>query len=212
MPAPFTTLSGIAAPLPIENLDTDVIIPVPRLIALPPERLGDYALESLRLRADGSRNPEFILNQPPFDGASILVGGANFGCGSSREAAVWALAGIGIRCIIAPSFGGIFQTNCFENGLLPIALDAATCAALREALVHDPTMTVDLERRQIRAANRVIDFEMDALWRELLLAGLDQIGLTLRHGAAVADWQSADQPRRPWLADARAAWGRTGAR
>src|SRR5579863_8871350 len=143
----FTRLTAVAAPLLKRNIDTDVIIRIEKLISLDRAELGPHAFAPLRYRADGSENPDFVLNRPPYRGAQILIAGENFGCGSSREGAVWALWGMGLRCVIAPSFGDIFFNNCFQNGLLPITLDAAMVerlAELVEASQGQP-LTVDLE-------------------------------------------------------------------
>jgi 3-isopropylmalate/(R)-2-methylmalate dehydratase small subunit len=152
----------------------------------------------VRYRPDGTENPEFVLNRAPWREAKILVCAENFGCGSSREMAVWALAGMGIRCVIAPSFGQIFFDNCFQNGLLAVRLPAQDVARLAQ-LAADPataTMTVDLERQAINGA---IAFEVDALKKKMLLEGLDEIGLTLARKAAIDAFQQADRARRPWI-------------
>lgn len=197
----FTTLSGAAAPLLRANIDTDIIIRIERLTALKgPEALGPYALEALRFRADGSEDPDFVLNQSAYREASILLAGANFGCGSSREGAVTALMGRGIRCVIAPSFGDIFFNNCFQNGLLPIHLAEAQVLALaREAAAGAP-MVVDLVTQTITTqAGTVTAFKTDPLRREALLHGLDDIGLTLKDDALIRAWQNQDRLARPWV-------------
>ena len=148
---PFTVVSGAAPYLPRANIDTDVIIRIERLTSLPKEQLGPYAMEALRYRADGSDDPDFILNRLTFRGAPILLAGDNFGCGSSREGAVWALQGIGVRCVVAPSFGDIFYSNCFQNGVLPIRLPAPEVEALAAACADGAPLTVDLERRMLIA-------------------------------------------------------------
>jgi len=194
----FATLSAIAAPLPQANLDTDVIIRVERCAQVPKHDLGRYAFEAIRFRPDGAENPDFILNREPWRASRILVCGENFGCGSSREMAVWALAGIGIRCVIAPSFGEIFHGNCLQNGLLAIRLPRGAVERL-SALAAVPStamLTVDLENLRI---NGEIAFEADPLHRRMLLEGLDAIGLTLAREAEIAAWQAADRARRPWI-------------
>ncbi|TFZ02901.1 3-isopropylmalate dehydratase small subunit [Ramlibacter henchirensis] len=197
--SPFTRVTGPAAPLPRDNVDTDVIIRVERLAALDRDQLGPYALEALRLRPDGSEDPAFILNQPPFRSAPILLAGANFGCGSSREAAVWALMGRGIRCVIAPSFGDIFFSNCFQNGLLPIRLPLGRVQAIATAAAAGAPFTVDLQQCTISSpSGEVIPFEIDAQKREALLLGLDEIQLTLRDDESIRAWQHEDQDHRPW--------------
>jgi 3-isopropylmalate/(R)-2-methylmalate dehydratase small subunit len=196
----FTTLTGRAAPLLMANVDTDVIIRIERLAGVPRAELGRYAFEALRYRADGSDDPEFVLNAPEFRGAPILLAGANFGCGSSREAAVWTLMGIGIRCVIAPSFGDIFYGNCVQNGVLPIALDAAAIKQLTDATSAGRSMTVDLVQQQVTAdGNAALPFAIDTLRRDRLLSGLDAIDLALRDRPVIQAWQEADRARRPWV-------------
>ena len=196
---PFTAVTGAAAHLPRANVDTDVIIRIERLTTLTKEQLGAYAFEALRFRPDGSDDPDFVLNQPAFRGAPFLLAGDNFGCGSSREGAVTALQGLGLRCVIAPSFGDIFFGNCFQNGVLPIRLPAAEVDALARACAHGEPLTVDLERQTIRtAAGTETAFTVDPLRREGLLHGLDDIGLTLKDDALIEQWQQADRSRRPW--------------
>jgi 3-isopropylmalate/(R)-2-methylmalate dehydratase small subunit len=156
-------------------------------------------MEALRYRADGSDDPDFILNRPRFRGAPILLAGDNFGCGSSREGAVWALQGIGVRCVVAPSFGDIFYSNCFQNGVLPIRLPAPEVEALAAACADGAPLTVDLERRVLIAPSGArTAFTIDPLRREALLHGLDDIGLTLRDEACIRAWQQADRAQRPW--------------
>ena len=199
----FTVLKGVAAPLMVPNIDTDRIIRIERCAGIPRERQGEYMLEMMRLDADGSENPDFILNQPPFREAKILIAAENFGCGSSRENAVWALMGWGLRCVIAPSFGDIFFGNCFQNGMLPIRLPAATVERLAAAIQADTRnaiLTVDLTRQRIVSANgEEIAFEVEPLRRRMLAEGLDEIGLTLEHEGEIAAFQSRDRGIRPWL-------------
>ena len=199
----FTVLKGIAAPLMVPNIDTDRIIRIERCAGIPRERQGEYMLEMMRLDADGSENPDFILNQPPFREAKILIAAENFGCGSSRENAVWALMGWGLRCVIAPSFGDIFFGNCFQNGMLPIRLPTATVerlAAAMQAGTRNAILTVDLTRQRIvSATGEEIAFEIEPLRRRMLAEGLDEIGLTLEHEAEIAAFQRRDRGVRPWL-------------
>ncbi|GAA5237088.1 3-isopropylmalate dehydratase small subunit [Verticiella sediminum] len=196
---PFTRLHGPAAPLMLANVDTDVIIRIERLATLARDQLGPYALEALRFDADGSEAPGFVLNQPPFRNAPILLAGENFGCGSSREAAVWALMDIGIRCVIAPSFGDIFFNNCFQNGMLPIRLDAPRLQALAAAAATGAPVGVDLAACVIEPPHgEAIPFTVDVQRREGLLLGLDDIQLTLRERADILDWQQQDRRLRPW--------------
>lgn len=196
---PFTVVTGAAVPLLRANVDTDVIIRIERLTALPREQLGPYALEALRYRADGSEDPGCAFNQPAFRGAPVLLAGANFGCGSSREGAVWALMGLGVRCVIAPSYGDIFYNNCFQNGVLPIQLPAETVQALAAQCASGAPVRVDLASATLTAPDgATVAFPVDALRREALLHGLDDIGLTLKDDALIRAWQQADRTRRPW--------------
>ncbi|MDR6430198.1 3-isopropylmalate dehydratase small subunit [Variovorax beijingensis] len=196
---PFTIVTGAAPYLSRANIDTDLIIRIERLTTFDRGELGPYALEALRYREDGSEDPDFVLNQPAFRGAPILLAGDNFGCGSSREGAVWALQGIGIRCVIAPSFGDIFYSNCFQNGVLPIRLPAAEIEPLAAACAGGAPMTVDLAKRKLIAPHATASgFEVDPLRREGLLHGLDDIGITLKDDVLIREWQRADRRRRPW--------------
>lgn len=198
---PFTYVTGQAVPLIQPNIDTDVIIRIERLIDPSPANLSAHALETLRFLSDGSENPNCALNQPRFKGAPILLAGANFGCGSSREGAVWALMALGIRCIIAASFGDIFSSNCFQNGVLPVVLPENTVQALAaEARALDHPMTVDLARQlMISPAGEQLSFVLNPVQRESLLEGVDAIGQTLKNEAEIAAWQAADGVARPWV-------------
>ena len=194
----FTTLTAIAAPLPRKNVDTDTIIRIERCTGTPREEIGRWAFEALRYLPGGAENPEFVFNQSRYRGAQIMVCGENFGTGSSRETAVWALAGMGVRCVIAPSFGDIFFSNCFQNGLLAIRLPQETVAALGK-LAADPAtanFTVDLEKQTI---NGTIPFEIEPRRKKMLLEGLDEIGLTLAMEPKIAAFQASDRQRRPWI-------------
>jgi 3-isopropylmalate/(R)-2-methylmalate dehydratase small subunit len=194
----FQALTAIAAPFPQKNVDTDFIIRVERCTGTPREELGRHAFEMARFLPDGTENPEFVLNRPRYRGARILVCGEFFGTGSSREAAVWAIAGMGIRCLIAPSFGQIFFDNCFQNCVLPITLPAQTVAALmREAEAPGAQpFTVDLANQRL---NGSIPFEIAPRRKKMLLEGLDEIDLTLAMEARIAAFQAADRARRPWV-------------
>lgn len=197
----FTVLKGVAAPLMLANVDTDTIIRMERLSRLNRGELGPWAFESLRYLPDGSENPQFLLNQPPWRGASILLAAENFGCGSSRETAVWALWDLGVRCVIAPSFGDIFYGNCFQNGMLPLRLPAAQVEALAaEAKSGAREISVDLEAQQLlTASGRVLAFDIEPGRRQALLQGLDAIGVTLSYAADIARFQARDRIERPWL-------------
>jgi 3-isopropylmalate/(R)-2-methylmalate dehydratase small subunit len=203
----FTVHRGVAAPLLKPNIDTDLIIRVERFMYYPRGQLGPYCFETWRYRPDGSEDPGFVLNTDAYRGASILLAGPNFGCGSSREAAVWSMWDMGLRCVIAPSFGDIFHENCFQVGLLAVTLPAETIAALSEdgaaaarASNERPQTTVDLERQLITSpTGRTFPFTVDASRRRALLEGLDEIGLTLLSQAAIADFQARDRKERPWI-------------
>jgi 3-isopropylmalate/(R)-2-methylmalate dehydratase small subunit len=197
----FTTLSGVAAPLMRANIDTDTIIRIERLTGTTPEQMGPWAFEALRFRADGTEDPDFVLNQAPFRAAPILLAGDNFGCGSSREGAVWALQHFGIRCVIAPGFGDIFANNCFQNGVLPVVLPAEQVERLAaQCAGGNARVTVDLHRQTVTGPHgEVLQFQVDKLRRDALLNGLDEIGLTLLHAAAIAAFQADDQTKRPWV-------------
>ena len=198
---PFTEVTGAAAPLMRDNIDTDVIIRIERLTGTEQSSMGAYAFEALRYNADGTDNPDFVLNQPPFQGAPILLAGANFGCGSSREGAVWALMGMGLRCVIAPSFGDIFYNNCFQNGMLPIRLPLEDVARLAEACAGgNARVTVDLRRQLVVFPHgEEVAFDLEPIRRDAMLEGLDEIGLTLKHTEAIAAFQTQDRAARPWV-------------
>lgn len=190
-------VEGVAVPLMQANVDTDAIIRIERLTSGMP--LGDFALEVLRYLPDGTKNPDCILNRKRFSGAPILIAGKNFGCGSSREGAVTALMEMGVRCIIAPSFGDIFFGNCFQNGLLPIVTSEENVEHLaRQA--EGGELCVDLESCSIKSAEgKKIKFEIDPLQREALLEGLDELGQTLKWLDEIDKWQQQDRVARPWV-------------
>jgi 3-isopropylmalate/(R)-2-methylmalate dehydratase small subunit len=197
---PFTRIAGPAAPLLRANIDTDVIIRIERLTGVPREQLGRYAFEALRYRGDGSEDPDFALNRTNFRNAPILIAGENFGCGSSREGAVWALMAAGLRCVIAESFGDIFYNNCFQNGMLPVVLPAVTVAQLAGEAANGAPFTVDLVEQMILSPQgEAITFDIDAQRRQALLEGLDDISLTLKRLPEIAAWQSHDRMGRPWI-------------
>lgn len=194
----FTTLTGVAAPLPLANVDTDKIIPARFLKTIKRTGLGVYLFDTLRFDGSGAERPEFVLNQEGYRHAEVLIAHENFGCGSSREHAPWALLDFGIRCVIAPSFADIFHTNCFKNGILPIALSREVCDLLMgdAALGGNARLTVDLARQVvIRPSGEEISFSIDPFRKHLLLHGLDDIDQTMLRGAAIdayegqrADW------------------------
>ena len=197
---PFDILTGPAAVLARDNVDTDVIVRIERLTSLSRPELGPYAFESWRLRADGSEEPDFVLNQAPFRAAPILVARRNFGCGSSREGAVWALLARGIRCVIAESFGDIFYANCFQNGVLPIRLGASDLRRVAEPAAGGSPLTIDLAGCVVRLPDAsTVTFDLDPMRREALLEGLDDISATLKRIAAIDAWQAQDRRSRPWV-------------
>jgi 3-isopropylmalate/(R)-2-methylmalate dehydratase small subunit len=199
----FTVLKGVAAPLLRANINTDVIIRIERLRDLEKGDLGRYAFESWRYRRDGSEDPAFVLNRPPYREARIMIAGDNFACGSSREAAVWALQSFGIRCVIAPSFGPIFYNNCFQNGVLPVVVPAKVVedlAAEVEDTQGEGKVVVDLARCVVVSpGGKETPFTVDALLREGMLKGLDQIELTRAREPQIRAFQARDRERRPWL-------------
>jgi 3-isopropylmalate/(R)-2-methylmalate dehydratase small subunit len=199
----FATLTAIAAPLPLVNVDTDKIIPARHLKTIKRTGLGVHLLETLRYHDDGSERPEFVLNREPYRRAEILIVGENFGCGSSREHAPWALLDFGFRCVIGPSFADIFFNNCFKNGILPIVLPQEQVDILaREASeANDPTFTVDLEEQEIHrpTGNQLFTFEIDPFRRHCLLNGLDDVGLTMQKARRIDDFEAAQKASQPWL-------------
>jgi len=198
----FTKLTGIAAPLPMANVDTDKIIPARFLKTIQRTGLGKAAFANLRYREDGSENPDFVLNQEPYRRAEILIAHENFGCGSSREHAPWALLDFGIRCVIAPDFADIFHGNSFKNGILPIRLPREVCDQLMEdaKMGENARISIDLERQVVvRPNGQEIPFEVDPLRRHLLLNGLDDIGQTMQRGAQIDDYEAKRRAEQPWL-------------
>jgi 3-isopropylmalate/(R)-2-methylmalate dehydratase small subunit len=197
----FTQLTGVAAPLPIINLDTNKIYPDIYLKTIKRTGLSQWLLRDIRFHPDGSENPDFVLNQASYRNAKMLIGADNFGCGSSREHAPWALLDFGIRCIIAPSFADIFYNNCFKNGLLPIALPKEIVEALMEDARKgaNAVMTIDLESQTVtRPDGEQVHFEIDAFRKHCLLNGLDDIGLTEQKGAEIAAYEQQARTARPW--------------
>jgi 3-isopropylmalate/(R)-2-methylmalate dehydratase small subunit len=199
----FTVLEGAAAPLMRPNINTDIIIRIERLRDYEGDKLGPYAFESWRYRRDGSEDPAFVLNKPQYREAKILIAGENFACGSSREHAVWALKAFGIRAVIAPSFGTIFYSNCFQNGVLPVVLPARIVdelAAEVEATQGKGRVKVDLERCVVVSpSGKETAFAIDAMLRQGMLEGLDQIELTRARDAQIAAFQARDRAAHPWI-------------
>jgi 3-isopropylmalate/(R)-2-methylmalate dehydratase small subunit len=198
----FTTLTGVAAPLPMINVDTDAIIPKQFLKTIKRTGLGKSLFFEMRFDQDGKEIADFVLNQPAYRKATILVTGENFGCGSSREHAPWSLLDFGIRCIIAPDFADIFYNNCFQNGILPIKLPQAEVDKLMDDAGRgsNATLTVDLESQEIRGPDGgVIKFDIDPFRKHCLLNGLDAIGLTLEKKQSIEKFEQSAATARPWL-------------
>ncbi len=199
---PFTTLTGIAAPLPMINVDTDMIIPKQFLKTIRRTGLGRHLFDEMRFAPDGSEIPDFVLNRGAWRHAVILIAGDNFGCGSSREHAPWALLDFGIRCVIAPSFADIFFNNCFKNGILPITLPQSEIDKLLDDAARgaNATITVDLDKQEIRGPDGgVVPFAVDPFRRRCLLEGLDDIGLTLAQTPAIEAYENRVRSSHPWL-------------
>ena len=198
----FTVLSGVAAPMNMMNVDTDMIIPKLHLRTIKRTGLGKVVFDELRFHTDGSEKPEFVLNREPYRQASILVAGDNFGCGSSREHAPWALLDFGIRCIISTSFADIFYNNCFKNGILPVAVGRDDWQRLMADAsdAENPRLTVDLEALSITRPNGDrVAFEIDGFRRDCLLNGLDDIGLTMQKADRIEAFEAAQRKQQPWL-------------
>jgi len=198
---PFTTLTGVAAPLDIMNVDTDMIIPKQYLKTIKRTGLGTGLFSEMRYKEDGSDNPDFVLNKPAYRKAEILVAGDNFGCGSSREHAPWALLDFGIRCVISTSFADIFYNNCFKNGILPITVSQADLDKLMDDARRgaNATMTIDLPSQEIRGPDGgVVKFEIDPFRKHCLINGLDDIGLTMEKANSIADFEKQNATARPW--------------
>lgn len=198
----FTTLTGVAAPLPLINVDTDMIIPKQFLKTIKRSGLGANLFDEMRFDREGNELPDFVLNQPAYRKAEILVAGDNFGCGSSREHAPWAIKDFGIRCVIAPSFADIFFNNCFKNGILPIALPQEVVDLLMKDAEkgENARITVDLEAQEITTSDgQVVPFEVDSFKKHCLLNGLDDIGLTMEKASAIDAFEGKAQSATPWL-------------
>ncbi|MCA3325576.1 MAG: 3-isopropylmalate dehydratase small subunit [Roseomonas sp.] len=198
----FTKLTGIAAPLPKANVDTDQIIPARFLKSISRLGFGKNLFANFRYKEDGSENPEFVLNQEPYRKAEVLIAFENFGCGSSREHAPWALLDFGIRCVIAPDFADIFHNNCFKNGVLPVRLPREICEKLMEdaKMGGNARISVDLERQVVvRPNGEEIPFQIDPLRRHLMLNGLDDIGQTMQHAPAIDGFEARQRATQPWL-------------
>jgi len=198
----FETLTGVAAPLPMINVDTDMIIPKQFLKTIKRTGLGKSLFFEMRYDDAGKEVPDFVLNKPAYRDAKVLIAGANFGCGSSREHAPWSILDFGIRCVIAPSFADIFYNNCFKNGILPIKLPQADCDKLMKGAENgaNATFTIDLAAQEITAPDgEKVSFEVDPFRKHCLLEGLDDIGLTLRKKDKVDTYETARKADQPWV-------------
>ncbi|MDF3853254.1 3-isopropylmalate dehydratase small subunit [Paracoccus sp. P2] len=198
----FTTLTGIAAPMPLVNIDTDMIIPKQFLKTIHRSGLGKNLFDEMRYDAEGNEIPDFVLNQPAYREAQIIVAGDNFGCGSSREHAPWALLDFGIRCVISTSFADIFYNNCFKNGILPIVMPQEVVDVLMEDAKKgaNARMTVDLENLTVTTSDgQSFPFELDPFRRHCLLNGLDDIGLTMEKAPAIDAYEAQMAQSRPWV-------------
>ena len=198
----FTHLTGVAASLPIINIDTDMIIPKQYLKTIKRTGLGSALFSEMRYKEDGSENPDFVLNKPAYRQAKIIVAGDNFGCGSSREHAPWALLDFGIRCVISTSFADIFYNNCFKNGILPIVVTPEQLALLQDDAERgsNATITVDLEAQTIQGPDGgTVHFDIDPARKQVLLEGLDDIATTLKESAEIATYESKISNQRPWI-------------
>ena len=195
----FTTLQGIAAPLPIVNIDTDMIIPKQFLKTIKRTGLGVSLFYEMRYDTEGKLIEDFVLNTKPYDNSKILVAGDNFGCGSSREHAPWSLKDFGIRCIISTSFADIFYNNCFQNGILPIVVNAEELDRLMSAAGSQLEFNIDLPNQSIQVGNHSINFDIEDHRKERLLQGLDDIGITLGYKEDISSYESNKKTQKPWL-------------
>ncbi len=198
----FTKLTGVAAPLPLVNVDTDMIIPKQFLKTIRRSGLGKNLFDEMRYDAQGNEIPDFVLNKPAYRKAEILIAGENFGCGSSREHAPWALLDFGIRCVIAPSFADIFYNNCFKNGILPVTLPPEQVDLLMKEAEkgENARITVDLEAQEISTSEGdVFRFEIDPFRKHCLLEGLDDIGLTMEKAKSIDAFEARAAVERPWV-------------
>jgi 3-isopropylmalate/(R)-2-methylmalate dehydratase small subunit len=198
----FTTLTGIAAPMPLVNIDTDMLIPKQFLKTIKRSGLGVNLFDEMRYNQDGSEKPDFVLNQPAWRNAQIIVAGDNFGCGSSREHAPWALLDFGIRCVISTSFADIFYNNCFKNGILPIVMPPEVVEVLMADAQKgaNARMSVDLESQTVTTSDgQVFGFQVDAFRKHCLLNGLDDIGLSLEKVASIDSYEAKAETLRPWV-------------
>ena len=198
----FNKLTGVAAPMPLINIDTDMIIPKQFLKTIKRTGLGKNLFDEMRYDDKGNEIPDFVLNKPAYRNAQILVTGENFGCGSSREHAPWALADFGIKCVIAASFADIFYNNCFQNGILPIVLPQSEVDKLMDDAERgqNAVVTIDLESQEIKGPDGgVIKFDLDPFRKHCMLEGLDGVGLTMKKEASIASYEARHSAEQPWL-------------
>lgn len=197
----FDKLTAIAAPMPLINIDTDMIIPKQFLRTIKRTGLGKNLFNDMRYDEQGNELPDFVLNKPAYRNAHILVAGENFGCGSSREHAPWALLDFGIRCVIASSYADIFYNNCFKNGILPVILPQADVDVIMKRAQDFPSepITVDLENQRVTAGNHVVSFDIDPFRKHCLLGGLDDIGLTLENEKEISSYEQDNRANKPWF-------------
>lgn len=195
----FTTLTGIAAPLPLSNIDTDMLIPKQFLRTIKRTGLGINLFNDMRYNEDGTPKADFVLNRKPYDKAQILVTGENFGCGSSREHAPWALMDFGIRCVIASSFADIFFNNCFKNGILPVILKQSDIDMIMRDAEEGLDVTVDLPNQVVRSGNREYAFDVDPFRKSCMVNGLDDIGLTMEKAPAIGTYETRVNKERAWI-------------
>jgi 3-isopropylmalate/(R)-2-methylmalate dehydratase small subunit len=195
----FTTLTAIAAPLPIQNIDTDMIIPKQFLKTIKRTGLKEGLFYEMRFTVEGKKIEDFVLHRAPYTNAKILVALENFGCGSSREHAPWALADFGIASVIAPSFADIFYNNCFKNGILPVTLPREAVDTLMQVAAGGQDITVDLPSQTVKAGNHAFSFELDPFRKHCLMNGLDDIGLTLEKADAISAYEAKLKSEKPWM-------------
>ncbi len=202
----FDKLTAVAAPMPLINVDTDMIIPKQFLRTIKRTGLGKNLFNDMRYDEQGNELPDFVLNKPAYRNAKILVAGENFGCGSSREHAPWALLDFGIRCVIASSYADIFYNNCFKNGILPVILPQADVDIIMKRAEDFPSepITVDLENQRVTAGNHVVSFDIDPFRKHCLVGGLDDIGLTLQNEKEITSYEQDNQTNKPWFWQNRA--------
>ena len=195
----FKIIKGIPAHLPMINVDTDMIIPKQFLKTIKRTGLGKSLFFEMRYKENGNKNEEFVLNKEPYNNSSILLAGKNFGCGSSREHAPWALLDFGIKCVISPSFADIFYNNCFKNGMLPIVLDEKKIEELIQYSERKENIEVNLAKQEIIFGNKKIEFEIDSFKKECLLNGLDDIALSLEKSEKISSYENELKKNKPWL-------------